>query len=120
MEVYGGPAQDNTATSVDRTYRVGTRYLVFAFEPAAHNSPGTFGGRYEDTNCSTTQSWTDSLAQFRPTTATIVPPPTTSAPATRPAAPERAGTTPWFIGVAAVATVVGLAIAIRHRRHATT
>ncbi len=72
FEVFGGPAADGMATSVDRTYEVGGRYLLFAREPAAHGDPATFGGRYEDSGCSTTQAWTDALAQFRPATATII------------------------------------------------
>ena len=121
VDVYGGPSQDNTATDVDRTYQVGIRYLVFAFEPATHGSSGTFGGRYEDTSCSATQPWTESLTQFRPTTATITPPPTTSSSA--PLAPSSAGadnTTPWFIAIAAAAAAIGLTVAVGRRRRATT
>lgn len=72
FEVFGGPSSGNMATSVDRTYDIGGRYLLFAHEPAAHGDPPTFGGRYEDSSCSTTQTWSDALGQFRPTTATIV------------------------------------------------
>ncbi|GAC1600995.1 MAG: hypothetical protein NVS3B21_28390 [Acidimicrobiales bacterium] len=72
FEVVGGAGTERMATSVDRTYEVGRRYLVFAQEPAAHGAPGTFGGRYEDNNCSSTQPWNENLAQFRPETAAII------------------------------------------------
>src|SRR3954466_11920007 len=48
IEVAGGPDAANAATSVDRTYEIGTRYLFFIFEPALHGASGTFGARYED------------------------------------------------------------------------
>jgi hypothetical protein len=81
VEVAGGPATENMATSVDRTYRPGVRYLVIAREPSAHGEQGTFGSRYEDNGCSATRPWTDDLARFRPATATASP---TSAPRSTP------------------------------------
>lgn len=107
FEVFGGPAADGMATSVDRTYEVGGRYLLFAREPAAHGDTPTFGGRYEDSGCSTTQAWSDALAQYRPATATIlggnddvVP------PVSKPGAPPASDTTDtrWWI----VAAIVGV------------
>ncbi len=73
FEVFGGPDRDNEATSVDRTYQVGQRYLLFASEPAAHGNAAIFGGRYEDNSCSTTQIWDPALAQYRPATAVTAP-----------------------------------------------
>ncbi len=84
VEVFGGPDREDAATSVDRVYEVGTRYLIFAFEPGAHAALGTFGGQYEDTDCSTTQPWNESLAAFRPATATTVTPPSTAPSPTGP------------------------------------
>lgn len=69
IEVFGGPVTG--ATSVDRTYEVGARYLLFVREAHAHGEAATFGGRYEDNACSTTQRWTETLAQYRPADATV-------------------------------------------------
>ena len=81
VEVHGGPASENSATSVDRTWTVGGRYLVFAREPAARGDPATFGGRYEDNACSNTQPYTPALDVHRPDGATTVD---TGAPGTPP------------------------------------
>ena len=45
IEVAGGPDSLSGATSVDRTYVVGQRYLFFILEPALHGGSGTFGAR---------------------------------------------------------------------------
>lgn len=74
FEVYGGPAQDNTATGVDRTFQTGSRYLIFAIEPAAHGYQSSFGGRYEASACSTTRLWENTLAAYRPPTTTVLTP----------------------------------------------
>jgi hypothetical protein len=70
--VHGGPgiaaleeaAQkgQGVATSVDRTYTQGKRYLVLPY--------GKAGGVFLDNVCSSTQLFTDELVSFRPTTAT--------------------------------------------------
>ncbi len=114
FEVYGGPAKDNMATSVDRTYVVGARYLVFAYEPAAHGNPSTFGGTYEDNNCSATQPWKGSLTAYRPADATVIdhgaaPIPPESA--TRRGAKLR----PWLVAGGAVALLASGAV-VRSRR----
>lgn len=111
VEVFGGPATDRSATSVDRTWAPGTTYLVFAIEPAAHGYEPTFGGRYESSTCSTTQAFTEQLAANRPPTATRLstePPvaPTSAGPAT----PTRRGSD-WTRSGAASAAVVALLIA---------
>lgn len=80
VEVVGGPQSDNSGSSVDRTYEVGVRYLIVAYEPEAHGYPNVFGGRYEDNNCSVTQPWTDTLAVFRPSSARVSVPPPVSSP----------------------------------------
>ncbi len=114
FEVQGGPANDNEATSVDRTYAVGTRYLLFAYEPASHGSPSTFGGKYEDNNCSATQTWNSSLSAFRPP----------GVSAHRASVPTPRGdndsTKSWLLGAAlAAAAIAGTALAIsRVRRRA--
>ena len=125
FEVFGGPDRDDAATSVDRTYRVGVRYLLLAFEPAAHGSPGTFGGRYEDTACSATQPWDDSLARFRPSTAAIVAasttsPPRSSSPVTDSAS-RRNGVWKIVVGAAiAGAALTGTVLWRRARRARTS
>lgn len=110
FQVAGGPANGNAATSVDRTYAVGTRYLLFAMEPGAHSSQGTFGARYEDSNCSTTQTWSESLSPFRPARATVVTDPPPTPVSTRPGAvATREGPPAWWLlaTVFASATVAG-------------
>lgn len=67
IEVRGGPG-GQVATSVDRTYVAGTRYLVFARDPGAHGSSRSWGddGRWEDGGCSATQPYTADLDNLRP------------------------------------------------------
>lgn len=67
IEVRGGPG-GQAATSVDRTYAAGTRYLVFARDPGARGLSRAWGddGRWEDGACSATQPYTADLDRFRP------------------------------------------------------
>jgi hypothetical protein len=110
LEVFGVPDRDDALTTVDRTYDIGARYLILAFEPAAHGSPGTFGGHYEDNACSGTQPWSDKLAEFRPATVTTVPPATSSASsAPNVQRTQSTGSSPWF--VVAVAVIIGIVVA---------
>jgi hypothetical protein len=119
VEVHGGPTGDNTMTSVDRTYEVGRRYLIFAFEPAAHDSTGSFGARYEDNDCSDTQPWNASLIRYRPAAAAN---PRKAAPrpnSALPAAPARSDrdTMPWLVvGVGGAAVLAGGGVLVRRRR----
>ena len=119
IEVAGGPDAANRATSVDRTYTVGTRYLFFIFEPVAHGSPGTFGARYEDNNCTDTRPYTADLDSLRPVSARRV----ASSPPTAPAAPAPAASSSDSAAVSYIAAAAGsavavalLAIVIRRRR----
>lgn len=57
VQVHGGPGDLNSATSVDRSYEAGVRYLVAAY---------IVEGRLTDNACSVTQPWSDELAAFRP------------------------------------------------------
>jgi hypothetical protein len=57
VTVHGGPEEPGMATSVDRHFEAGVRYL---FAVSAHD------GRLEDNACTATQPWTDGLAQLRP------------------------------------------------------
>lgn len=72
FELVAGPSSDRSFTSVDRTYELGQRYLLFGFEPAAHGARATFGARIEDNRCSLTQPYHDELAADRPATAHLI------------------------------------------------
>ena len=65
LTVSGTPAGGGAATSVDRTFRVGHRYL---FAPYSGPSP------YQDNNCSPTQEYSSSLDALRPSTAHLPAP----------------------------------------------
>ena len=124
FEVFGGPASDNTMTTVDRTYEVGKRYLLFAYEPAAHGYPSTFGGRYEDNSCSDTQPWTSALRKYRPAGARTIHHETRS---TQPSPSlQRAGKAahdgrPWIVVVALALAFAGIiSVVVRHRRRPIT
>lgn len=125
FEVFGGPATDDTVTSVDRTYEVGLRYLLFAREPAAHDNPAVFGGRYEDNACSTTQPWSGVLTPYRPANAKVVGEKSGGVPKSEARSPAQRATrsTPtaeWRWAVVALAGCAPLfavvLIARRHRR----
>ena len=119
VEVVGGPQSDNAGSSVDRTYEVGVRYLIVAYEPGAHGYPSVFGGRYEDNNCSVTQPWTDTLAVFRPATAKVIAPPSTSTgTSTGPAVLEQStgSIAAWIVAACVVMVVMGLSALWWRRR----
>jgi len=61
VQVAGSPDLASAATSVDRTYGVGQRYL---FVPA-----GGAGDHFEDNSCTLTQPYSAALTAVRPTTA---------------------------------------------------
>ncbi|MBW3576686.1 MAG: hypothetical protein KY462_02905 [Actinobacteria bacterium] len=61
--VRGGPGDPGTATSVDRTWEIGQRYLV---------APRRAEGGLVDDRCSPTQAWRDELARARPEDARVV------------------------------------------------
>jgi len=120
VEVFGGPSADNSGTSVDRTYEVGVRYLIVAYNPEAHGYPSVFGGRYEDNSCSVTQPWTDGLTTFRPAAAKVFAPPPPTATGVAPAEPKQSDSaTSWWIAVCAAAVLIALTALwwLRRRRH---
>jgi hypothetical protein len=58
VDVYGSPASGtNAATSVDRTYQVGQKYL---FVPVDDQRP------FQDNDCTATQPYTTSVAGYAP------------------------------------------------------
>jgi hypothetical protein len=131
VTVRAGPADPPGGTtqamsSVDRTYVLGTRYLLFARDPKAHGSVAIWGsdGRFEDNNCSATQPYVAAtLDRFRPTNARRVPgerareapPVPRPAPsASRPARDNREWLPMlWLAGAAAVA--LGAVVVVRRR-----
>lgn len=58
--VLGGPDEPGVATSVDRTWTVGTTYLVV---------PTVADGELHDNSCSPTREWSEDLAEVRPAAA---------------------------------------------------
>ena len=58
VRVRGGTLASNTASSVDRSFKTGERYL---FVPYRGN-----GVRFNDSSCSDTQRWRPQLARLRP------------------------------------------------------
>ena len=123
FELAGGPAADNTMTTVDRSYDIGTTYLLFAMAPALHHSAGSFGAALEDNACSNTEAWTANLARDRPSS--VIPAsqlptgaPTRDAPATLPAHRATRATTrlwPWALIPAAIVAVASMVLAVRMR-----
>jgi hypothetical protein len=124
IEIAGGPEADNSLTTVDRTYDIGTRYLFFVFEPARHGSGGTFGAGYEDNVCSNTRPYSADLDALRPPSARNVAaaspsttPPATAAPTPTPAADD--GIAPVvllaFAAVACCAVVLAIGRRVRRR-----
>ncbi len=55
--VQGGTGEDDAATSVDRSFVVGTRYLFF---------PQPDGNHFLDNSCSPTAEWSADFGAFRP------------------------------------------------------
>jgi len=68
--IKGGPG-GNAATSVDRTFQAGTKYLFFPFiDPGTDPQPGQVigqaGGGLADNSCTSTTEWTADLEALRP------------------------------------------------------
>lgn len=91
------------ATSVDRTYELGTRYLVVAH--------GADADSFLDSACSVTQPFTADLDQYRPEGAHVPP--------TDPPPQEAKGTGAWLwiVGVTVIAGGGVVAVALLRRRN---
>lgn len=111
VDVYGGPAAGNAATSEDRTYHSGQRYLFFVQEPARHGRHGAFAGRYQDNGCSATRPYTVDLAAFRPSTAVVI----ASPEVTQPQSSTASWRWPAAIGATAIVAVAAAVLLFRRR-----
>ncbi|MFN2502919.1 MAG: hypothetical protein ABR540_01570 [Acidimicrobiales bacterium] len=121
----GGGGGNGAATSVDRTYQLGTRYLVFA--RAVSSGDRSYGARalWSDNACSATQPYTAGLDQFRPERAAPLdertPPATIRAPLPPIRTPRGGGqgeaSWAWVPGIVTLAIVLGV-IFIPHRGRA--
>jgi hypothetical protein len=117
IEVAGGPDSLSRATSVDRTFVVGQRYLFFIFEPGLHGGSGTFGARYEDNGCTDTRPYTSGLDQLRPASARRTAAPSTLLPSSQPSTPAASGsvgesTADIALGVAALSVCGSVAAVV--------
>ena len=109
VTVVGTPDQQSAATSVDRTFTAGGRYL---FVPSSPGSP------FSDSNCSATRLYTRELDTLRPLTAL---PPLAGGDAPEPMGlgDVPAGTWVSVLGAGLVVLVIGVVLFLRHRRRAT-
>jgi len=87
------------ASSVDRTYLLGTTYLVFAMAPVEYPPYYGEGPSWTDNACSFTQPYNPSLAEFRPGTAHLVGSPPSSRPPSAGAPPATAARSASATGV---------------------
>jgi hypothetical protein len=100
VQVVGSPELGAAATSVDRTYTVGQKYLFVPFSGS--------GKRFEDDNCTLTQPYSAGLAAFRPSDA--------------PGSPRLTATSSqaWFAVVGGLVVLVVFAlVGITQRRRRT-
>ena len=129
VQVQGGPADPQMATSVDRGFDVGTRYL---FVPVSGD-----GQVFTDNICSHTQAWKGKLARHAPDGATPIDGPApgvdpqaeaaadegglAGAPASDPSEPERSslGWVVWT-AMAALAVFAAVAVVARQRSRAAS
>ncbi len=112
LEVSGSPVSGSAATSVDRTYQAGQRYL---FVPEVGTGPiqsplqGPLQGPLMDNACSATQPFTAALAAQAP--ASAFPP--------DPGGSEAVSGPPWRsvgLAVGAVALLGAIGLWVRRRR----
>lgn len=108
VEVRSGPAGVAVATSNDRTYTSGERYLVFATDLSRRPGAGIHFGdgvRWVDDACSATQLYESSLDRFRP-----------ARPGTED--PPSGGLATWPLTIVVVVILAGAAAVVRRRRNA--
>lgn len=128
VTVVGGELAAGVASSVDRSYEAGVRYL---FTPSGFSQ-----GRYRDNACTDTQEWTRKVERLRPRGATPVQTsearnvvaPGTPAPSPRPTQPQAApegepavtqgmsASAALLVGAAVAAAAVGAFLLVRALR----
>ena len=111
-----GDPESFSASSVDRTYQAGVRYLV-----DASTAPGPFDlkpGELADTNCSATTAWVDADAALRPAGARTVTHDPGEVASAMGGTDGSGSTSGWAVaaGVAAVAVIVAVALWLLFRR----
>jgi hypothetical protein len=113
VQVVGTPDLNAGATTVDRYYTVGQKYL---FVPFAGN-----GDRFQDNNCTLTQPYATGLAGFRPSDAVGPPPAPGPSAATAPRPQSVTSSWPLFaFGGGLIFLIVAMLFGIAQwRRHAT-
>jgi len=109
VHVVGTPDINAGATSVDRYYTVGQKYLYIPFAGV--------GDRFQDNNCTLTQPYSAGLLAHRPSNA-LGPPqaPGPSDAAALRAAPQTSSWTPFAISGGLTVLVVAMLLAIAQRR----
>jgi hypothetical protein len=113
VQVVGTPDLTAGATTVDRYYTVGQKYLFIPFAGG--------GDRFQDNNCTLTQPYSAGLAGFRPSNAVGPPPaPSPSDAAALPRAPQTSPWAPFAIGGGLIVIVVAMLLAIAQRRRHET
>ena len=108
VQVVGTPDLNAGATSVDRYYTVGQKYLFIPFAGV--------GDRFQDNNCTLTQPYSAGLAGFRPSNAVGPPQAGPSDAAALPAAPQTSSWAPFAISGGLTVLVVAMLLAIAQRR----
>lgn len=102
--VHGGPDEPNSASSVERTFETGVRYLVF---------PHVEDGRFTDDICTPTTTWSEELGDARPATAQEVDGDLDG----ESDLVATATSTPWIIiGVSVLVGLVAVALVSARRR----
>jgi hypothetical protein len=97
VTVSGTPDQVSAATSVDRTFKVGRRYLFVPF---------AFGTPIQDNSCSATQEYSSQVAGLQP--ATVQSP----APGTDGPDPTASGLSVWLWAAAGGLLLAGAVLAL--------
>ena len=109
VQVVGTPDLNAGATSVDRYYTVGQKYLFIPFAGV--------GDHFQDNNCTLTQPYSAGLLAHRPSNA-LGPPttPGTSGPIALRPTPEASSWAPFAVGGGLVVLVVAMLLTIAQRR----
>ena len=111
VQVVGTPDLNAGATSVDRYYSVGQKYLFIPFAGG--------GDAFQDNNCTLTQAYSASLATFRPSDAVGPPPAPLGPEAAAPTPVPESTSWPLFVGGGLIILIMLMLLGIaQSRRHA--